>query len=456
MIRATFFLLLLLTAPLHAAPPASNWMGVPGASAEMVREPVFNGRVMLYRAGPKGAEPVVLVHGLGQNGARDWSKLVPALAGKYEVFALDLPGFGLSDKGNHLYSPPNFARVIDAVIAPRVTQPFTLIGHSMGGAVSLQFAGSYPQRLRRLVLVDMAGVLHQSIYAEFLSAFGLQHLTGMDPGGMPGFGEAVRGILGRAETFGSASQLLLQVPAMRQRLMRGDPNTIAAFALVGTDFSSTLRSVNLPTLLIWGAQDRIAPLRTGQLAASLIPGARLAVLLEAEHVPQQQLPERFNAIVLDELEGRSQIAPFALAPGAPAGERDETCDNESGRRFSGDYRQITLSNCTGAVVSEARVGVLLATNSSVEVINSHVARGIDARNSTVKLTGGSVAGRPALSIDNTTIDAAGTRFDTDGAVVENRGLAATKMHFSVSEVRGANAGGRYVHDSLRLEPNGRW
>jgi pimeloyl-ACP methyl ester carboxylesterase len=118
---------------------------------------VFGGRVVLYRAGRRGAEPVVLVHGLGKIGARDWAHVIPALASRYEVYALDLPGFGASDKGNHLYSPANYARVLDSLLAERVRRPFNLVGHSMGGVIALTFAADYPERVRRLVVADVAG-----------------------------------------------------------------------------------------------------------------------------------------------------------------------------------------------------------------------------------------------------------------------------------------------------------
>jgi hypothetical protein len=80
-------------------------------ASERVAEPVFGGHVMLYRAGPADAEPVVLIHGLGQELApRIRDKLIPALSSRYQVLALDLPGLrGQSDKGNELYSPVNFA-----------------------------------------------------------------------------------------------------------------------------------------------------------------------------------------------------------------------------------------------------------------------------------------------------------------------------------------------------------
>jgi len=111
-------LLLAFTMMVHASPPA-EWIGAADARAEYVEDAVFGGRVALYQAGPRDAEAVVLLHGLGKAAARDWEKLIPALAGRYRVIALDLPGFGHSDKGNHHYSPDNFARVLDAVLERR-------------------------------------------------------------------------------------------------------------------------------------------------------------------------------------------------------------------------------------------------------------------------------------------------------------------------------------------------
>ncbi|MGH8723501.1 MAG: alpha/beta fold hydrolase, partial [Burkholderiales bacterium] len=102
MIRRALFLLIAASA--HASPPV-DWIAAPDAAAEYVDEPVFGGRVALYRAGRPGPDAVVLVHGLGKAAARDWSKVIPVLAAQYTVYAVDLPGFGHSDKGNHLYSP---------------------------------------------------------------------------------------------------------------------------------------------------------------------------------------------------------------------------------------------------------------------------------------------------------------------------------------------------------------
>jgi pimeloyl-ACP methyl ester carboxylesterase len=442
---------ILLTAKVHGSPPF-DWMRAPNAAAELVEEPVFGGRVALYRAGPRGAqvpsEAVVLVHGLGRNAARDWEYVIPALAERYSVYALDLPGFGHSDKGNHLYSPHNFARVLEAVLEKRVPRPFALIGHSMGGPVALAYIGAYPQRVRRLILVDAAGVLHRSVYAEFLGRVAAQRAMGMDS---PWFDSVVRAIQLRAENWPLRGELALERAGVRRRLLRGDPNAISAFAMVEHDFSQIVRAIRAPTLIIWGAQDTIAPPRTGQALASSIPGARLIVLEGAGHAPQVQMPERFNPLVLDEIDGRQIAVPvYALGKGPLREKRVGRCDAKRYEQFTGDYEKLVLDNCRDAEITNARIGYLRSEHSTVRIVNSYVRDGVDAKNSRLEFTGGIVAG--SLVIDATSVDAAGTRFENPHAIARNAGEIPAVLRFSVSEVSLAGNAPRSLHDIVRLAP----
>jgi pimeloyl-ACP methyl ester carboxylesterase len=442
---------LLLAATAQASPP-TDWIQAPGATAEFVEEPVFGGRVALYRAGPlvakRGAEAVVLVHGLGQNGARDWSKLIPALASRYTVIALDLPGFGHSDRGNHLYSPENFARVLDAVLAPRLKRPFALVGHSMGGAVSLAFAGAYPQRLSRLILVDAAGILHRSVYAEFLARASAQRYIGIDS---PWFTQVVRYIQYRAEHLPARADLTIERAGVRRRILRSDPNAIAAFALLEHDFSAALRGLALPTLVIWGAEDTVAPLRTGQALAASIQGARLTVLEGAGHAPQLEFPARFNPLVLEELDGQQLAAPpYALPAGPVRGERVGRCDGERWQELSGDYERVVLENCPEVRISQARIGYLRSVNSTVHVVNSHIRDGIDAKDSRLELTG--VVLRGSVVLDDSNLDAAGTRFESPHAVASNMGESQVVLRLSVCQLSPPGNAPRGLHDIFRLPP----
>jgi hypothetical protein len=318
----------------------------------------------------------------------------------------------------------------------------------MGGAAALAYTAAYPQRVRRLVLVDAAGVLHRSVYAEFLGRMAAQRAIGMDS---PWFDDVVRAIQLRAENWPVHADLVLEREGVRRRFFGGDPNAIAAFALVEHDFSQALRAIRAPTLVIWGAVDQIAPLRTGQALASAIPGARLVVLEGVAHAPQIEAPERFNPIVLEEIDGRQLAAPpYALAEGDPQSRRTGSCTPGSrGAEFTGDYERVMLENCADARIANARIGYLQVANASVQLVNSHVRQGIDARNARLELTGGSVRGHMVLDAAN--VDAAGTRF-IGPKVASNAGESPVVLRLSVVEMSGSGNAPWTLHDIRRLAP----
>jgi hypothetical protein len=322
----------------------------------------------------------------------------------------------------------------------------------MGGAVALAYAAAYPDRVARLILVDVAGVLHRSVYAEFLARAAAQRVLGVES---PWFEQVVRVIQLRTENFPLRSDLALESDAVRQRLLRGDPNAIAAVALLEHDFSRSLRAVRAPALLIWGAEDTVAPLRTGQALASMLPGARLVSLEGVGHAPQIQVPGRFTPLVIDELDGRPMAAmPYALEARPIQGARVGTCDGGRGQTFTGDYERIELANCE-AQISDARVGYLRATQSTVRVVNSHVRDGIDARNTRLEITGGTLGG--GLVLDTSNVDAAGLRFvprpGSGSVLASNAGeLQPAILRISISEVLPPGEKPRGLHDIFRLAP----
>src|ERR1700741_5494457 len=129
---------------------------------------------------------------------------------------------------------------------------------------------------------------------------------GMDS---PWFESVVRAIQHRMENWPVRGDLVLENADVRQRILRGDPNAISAFAMVEHDFSQALRAIAAPTLVIWGADDVVSPLRTGQALASAIRGARRSVSEGPGQAPHVPFPERFNPLVIDELDGRQFAAP---------------------------------------------------------------------------------------------------------------------------------------------------
>ncbi|MCC7100804.1 MAG: alpha/beta fold hydrolase, partial [Rubrivivax sp.] len=103
-------------------------------------EPVLGGRMLVVQAGARTAPPLLLVHGLGQNGFTDWVPVMQPLARRWRVIALDLPGFGYSSQPQAKLSPTAYARVLERLLSRLGVPALPVVGHSMGGAVALRLA----------------------------------------------------------------------------------------------------------------------------------------------------------------------------------------------------------------------------------------------------------------------------------------------------------------------------
>lgn len=445
-------ILLLPMAPASAT--LDEWLQLDHAEYRKIDDPVFGGEIAVVEAGPKNAPAVVLIHGLGPNASRDWGKVIPALAEDRHVIALDLPGFGRSGKGNHHYSPDRLAQALHGVVSQLTSELVVAVGHSMGGAVALAYTRLYPEQVEQLILVDMAGVLHRSIYTAYLGMQGARWITGDAIDEDSWLGQLVSDVATRIEHASFTPALLLNSPLLRSQILGGDPSTIAAYALVTHDFSAALWEMDTPTLLIWGRQDAVAPLRTGQMAAAVIPGARLEVMDQVGHTPMLEAPEAFNALLLRQLAGRLDTAPYKLAPKTPDNGKTVSCDNRHGRVFSGEIDRLRLRNCRNTLLRNANIGRLEITGGNVHLVNTHIFDGLEAIDSDLRITAGSVRGDPPLMLQNTKVDAAGTAFTGNGHLAANVGALPVTLTFSVSLWKPGSQK-RYLHEIVQIPAGGK-
>jgi pimeloyl-ACP methyl ester carboxylesterase len=244
--------------------------------------------------------PVLLVHGLGAS-VFTWRHVVRPLARHHRVIAVDLKGFGRSDKrfGSH-FSAADQAALVAAFIRKRNLDSVTLVGHSFGGTVALLTALKLkrePWRISRLVVMD-APALRQDFgpAAELLRVPGLPYvaMTVTLPELMarlllhavsaPGRVIPERDIRGYAAPFydlGSRHAFI----ATAQSIL--DHNT--------RRMGARYRAIRQPTLLVWCRRDRIVPLATGRRLLRRLPHARLAVLGGCNHLPQDEVPRALLA-----------------------------------------------------------------------------------------------------------------------------------------------------------------
>ena len=266
---------------------------------------VHGHRRAFLRAG--SGPPLLLVHGIGDSSAT-WRDVLPLLARTHTVIAPDLLGHGASDKPRADYSVGGFANGLRDLLVLLGLERATVVGHSLGGGIALQFAYQYPERCERLVLVACGGL-------------GVEVTPVLRAAALPGAS------LGIGATVSAPVRLpVLAAGRLLAALGLVDPSDVAEAAVVAEGlrdrstraaFLRTLRSVvdlrgqsvssrdrlyltaAIPTLLLWGARDPVLPVAHARAVAAELPDVELRVLPRAGHVPHRSDPEAFARTVLE-------------------------------------------------------------------------------------------------------------------------------------------------------------
>lgn len=236
-------------------------------------------RVHWLEAGAGEGEPLVLLHGLSGS-SRWWQRNVPALAERYRLLIPDVIGFGRSRLPGRLPDVPTLAATLAGWIDLTGADRVHLVGHSMGGHLSIHIAARHPERVRRLVLVDAAGI-PRPLTPRTLLRFAYE----MAPPRQWGDPTFLPVIVGDAFSAGPFN------------VLRGLRNTLR------DDVRPLLAELRAPTLIVWGRHDTIIPLEHGKVLRAHIPGSRLLVLERAYHNPMVDRPSDFDAAVLNFLGG---------------------------------------------------------------------------------------------------------------------------------------------------------
>jgi pimeloyl-ACP methyl ester carboxylesterase len=280
----------------------------------MQHEPVrlaetrIHGHKVAYRVAGDPALPVlVLIHGITSS-STTWDPVIPALAEHAHVIAPDLYGHGASYAPHADYSLGGFATQVRDLMDTLGHDHATIVGHSLGGGVAMQFAYQYFDHCERLVLVDSGG-------------FGREVSIALRAGTMPGV-ELVLPLVANRHVRNAglaASRLLSRMPVRR----RPRPSTLEvargystlAESPSRTAFVHTLRSVvepggqrvsaidrlyvgaGRPTLIIWGACDTVIPVAHAYHAHEAIPGSQLEIFEQSEHFPHMDEPSRFARVL---------------------------------------------------------------------------------------------------------------------------------------------------------------
>lgn len=272
-----------------------------------------------YLCGGRGT-PLVLVHGLGSSAGVEFYFNLEALAASHRVYAVDLPGFGKSDKPPIEYTIEFFVRVLRDFMVAHGLDRVALMGVSLGGRIAVGFALEYPSRVSRLVLVDAlgVGVPRRVLAYSVLLARGIGELA------LSGTARALRQMNPRLirrlwrwhlARPGPVDHLMSDDRIDHHREMLGTPAYRAAYLSAlrsvagmrrmrdGILVEDRLGGLSMPTLLVWGRHDHVFPPSHAEEAAKRIPNVDLEIFEGSGHTPQMEEPDRFNRLV-EEFLGR--------------------------------------------------------------------------------------------------------------------------------------------------------
>lgn len=244
--------------------------------------------------------PVILVHGFNMD-LTMWYANIDALARRFTVYALDLWGSGYSTREPMDYGYNLFAGQVRSFMEHLEIARAHLVGHSMGGGTLIVLALKHRQMVDRLVLEDAAGVPHRLALRGRL--FQLPFLPEL----LLGLRTDVIRRRNLADYWLHDSKVLTdEVFELLTRYQKIRGTTRASLQILRRNFFDTLdeelyalAELRVPTLIVWGRQDRPEPVEFGQKMHEILAGSRLEVLDGAGHLPNIDRAERFNDLVLN-------------------------------------------------------------------------------------------------------------------------------------------------------------
>jgi len=231
---------------------------------------------------------LVLLHGWGGQW-KSWFPIIEGLKAHFALIVPDLPGFGATPL-EQVMTLDAYAHEVEVLLSVFKLKRVTLIGHSFGGAVAMKIAAQRPEVVERLILVDASGIrpqrslLNQAWIAAVKAGNALFSLPGLEH-----VHAKLRKTLYSVGPFKESDYAALNDPRMKQTFEQ----------IITEDISDDAVRITCPTTLVWGDQDKDAPLWMGERLRALIPNAELVVFEGVGHFSYLEQSDRFISLVLE-------------------------------------------------------------------------------------------------------------------------------------------------------------
>lgn len=239
-------------------------------------------------------QPVVLLHGATGSPESYWAPQIPILSEHFKVILMQYPGYGAGDDDPAEFSIPNTADALARLLDELGIDKVNLVGLSLGGAVSLQFACSHPSRVRRMVLADTLSGVRTERFRRFLE----YALIGAIEHGGPDLMYDINAIFAFSERYLVESRNELEQVKVQWRSIDVPRYTAMLRSILEWSIDEHLHEIQAPALVVWGSEDIELPRVYSERIAATLPHAVMTVIQGAGHKSCADLPDEFNKAVL--------------------------------------------------------------------------------------------------------------------------------------------------------------
>jgi pimeloyl-ACP methyl ester carboxylesterase len=253
-----------------------------------------------------GTGPVVLLlHGLGCDHTT-WEPVIDSLSRRYTVIAPDLLGHGLSDKPRADYSVGGYANGMRDLLTYLGIDRATVVGHSFGGGVAMQFAYQFPERTERMILVASGGlgpevspIIRAITTPGFHPVMGMLTLPGVRHVGKAGLRTLSRLPSRHTRDLDEVAEIYdsFKDPAARHAIRHVVRAVVDWRGQIVTMADRAYLTQVMPMAVIWGEDDQVIPVSHASRVAEFAPAARVQVIPNAGHFPHKDHPQRFAKVV---------------------------------------------------------------------------------------------------------------------------------------------------------------
>jgi len=242
--------------------------------------------VHYYTAGE--GEPLVVIHG-GGGDARSWERNIIDLARKYAVYALDLPGYGLTQPLKGKYHIHEIADFVGKFTKSLGLEKFSLVGHSLGGGIALDLALKFPSQIKKLVLVSSLCLGNEiAFWLRLISLPAIIRTAGAI---------FVLGFKVMKWLVNHLNPIKYILPLTPASMLVGV--SISDFHHQKLVLEERLPEIKMPTLLVWGARDTVVPVKQAYRAAKMIPDCQLQVFKHRGHNVHREEFKKFSRLITD-------------------------------------------------------------------------------------------------------------------------------------------------------------